>query len=256
MNIIDIEKSVYSQNGEDGIIEFLVNRLNSSNKILLEIGCANGKQNNSSYLCDKFNYTGLVIDGKYSEQEYKSYTKQFSNPPKFLKMMIEPEMADIILKELNNKEPDFFSLDIDGIDYYITKELFDRGFRPKIIVVEYNSSFGPEKNITIKYERNFDRKKNKIRLGSRALHKKMDRSRNYYGTSIMAWKKFFSRLEYKFLTVESNGTNAFFINPKYIEIPDIETIYYKDNVGMKKIYGTWNELLPLYLKTFDLIQID
>ena len=52
---------------------------------------------------------------------------------------------------------DLFSLDIDGIDYWILKEL-PIGFC-KILVVEYNPYFGSEFKITVPNIKNFNRTK-------------------------------------------------------------------------------------------------
>lgn len=35
----------------------------------------------------------------------------------------------------------------------------------------------------------------------------------YYGVSIAGWKTFFNHYGYKFITVESNGVNGFFVDP-------------------------------------------
>jgi hypothetical protein len=39
------------------------------------------------------------------------------------------------------------------------------------------------------------------------------RSGLYYGASIAAWRVFFERHGYRFVTVDRSGTNAFFIDP-------------------------------------------
>jgi hypothetical protein len=95
-------------------------------------------------------------------------------------------------------DPDVFILDIDGIDFHIMKRVLELGYRPKIIVVEYNSAFGPEKAITIPYKPMFSRWE---------AHP----SGLFYGVSINAWHKLLSQFGYTFLSVESSGTNAFYV---------------------------------------------
>lgn len=73
--------------------------------------------------------------------------------------------------------PDLFSLDVDGNDYYLAKAVMKAGVRPKIFVVEYNSTFGPTKSIIIKYEEKFD-------------FLKAHESNLYFGISISGWKNF------------------------------------------------------------------
>ena len=107
--------------------------------------------------------------------------------------------------------PDIFSLDIDGNDYFIAEEIFSNGFRPKIFVVEYNSTFGPDDSLTIKPHDNFE---------YLSFHK----SGLYYGVSISAWKKLFLKNGYKFITVDSKGVNAFFVEPQYFNETFLENI--------------------------------
>ena len=104
------------------------------------------------------------------------------------------------LKELAAfNDPDLFSLDIDGIDYYVAERILACGFRPKIFVVEYNSAFGPEARKTIKYQSGFD-------------FNRAHPTRLYYGVSVAGWRRFFERRQYRFVTVDTNGVNAFFLD--------------------------------------------
>ena len=65
--------------------------------------------------------------------------------------MVTPENINLLEKYLFMKHIDVFSIDIDSIDFYVTKAFLDMGFRPKIIVAEYNSVFGPDASITVNY---------------------------------------------------------------------------------------------------------
>ena len=49
-NINEHEFSNFSQNGEDGIIEFLSSKISNNDKYFVEIGCGNGLENNSTNL--------------------------------------------------------------------------------------------------------------------------------------------------------------------------------------------------------------
>jgi hypothetical protein len=91
-------------------------------------------------------------------------------------------------------------IDIDGIDFHVLESVLSLGYRPKIIVVEYNSAFGPEQAITVPNEPRFER----FRAHPTGL---------YYGASVAAWRSLLESHEYRFVTVESSGTNAFFVDP-------------------------------------------
>lgn len=191
------EFSGFSQNGEDGIIDYLISNLNNSNKHFLEIGSGNGLENNSSYLAHIKKFSGTQIEGNKSSFEDANLIKPWlvNN----LNCFVNKENIVEISKNIIFKNPDLFSIDIDGMDYYITKLILESYLKPKIIVVEYNSAFGPDKAITIPYNDSFDMFKTAYPY-------------LYYGVSIGGWKKLLSNFGYSFLTVETNGVNAFFVN--------------------------------------------
>ena len=121
-------------------------------------------------------------------------------------------------------DPDVFSLDIDGNDYYIAQAILKEGFRPKIFVVEYNSVYGPEQSLTIQYQENF------VFTQAHPTHL-------CYGVSIAGWRNFFAAHDYRFVTVDRNGVNAFFVDPSYFEthfLNGIEPLNFAENVSQYK----------------------
>lgn len=125
------------------------------------------------------------------------------------------------MKRCPYRDPDVFILDIDGIDYSILEAVLSLGFAPKLIAVEYNSAFGPERAITVPYDSHFSR---------RSAHP----SRLYYGASIAAWRALLGRNGYRFVTVDSNGVNAFFIRPEGFPAgfsEGLEGLAFQDNLS-------------------------
>jgi len=61
--LADVEFRVYSQFGEDGIIDWLVETLGLTNKTFVEFGVENYREANTRFLLVNRNWTGLVIDG-------------------------------------------------------------------------------------------------------------------------------------------------------------------------------------------------
>jgi len=191
----------FSQNGEDGVLDVLRKRLSSSNRYFVEIGAADGMQNNSSWLVVAEQYNGLMIDGNPQLMEHARRTVQnYSIGVECINMFVGVHNVGELLALAQYSTPDVFSLDIDSIDYYIAKAIMDGGFRPKIFVVEYNSVYGPERSVTIPYQENFD------------FHRAHP-TQLYYGVSIAAWRKFFAGHGYRFVTVDQKGVNAFFVDP-------------------------------------------
>lgn len=214
------EFSGFSQNGEDGIIDFLSTLIREPNRYFIEIGAADGLENNSAYLALVRKYNGLMVEGN----RFKSvFARSLLQPQclgvEFRDLYVNARTAPQLVESARHSDPDFFSLDIDGIDYYVAESLFTSGLRPKIACVEYNSAFGPELSVTIPFHSEFD--------FSRAHP-----TRLYYGVSLSGWQTFFRQRGYEFVTVDSNGVNAFFVDPDAVEsdeLRDIQRLDWREN---------------------------
>ena len=197
------EFSGFSQNGEDGILDILRSNLLKNNRYFIEIGSADGIENNSAWLIVAEKYHGLMIDGNARlVSRANRVISPFSIGVKSHAIFVNKETVPVIKNLALHLDPDVFSLDIDGNDYYIAREILNCGIRPKIFVVEYNSAFGPDLSLTIEYESTF-------------FFEKAHKTHLYYGVSISGWKNFFSEFGYHFVTVDQNGVNGFFVDPKY-----------------------------------------
>lgn len=199
---ISWEYSGFSQNGEDGIIEFLLENLIETNHYFIEIGSADGIDCNSLWHIITKKYGGIQIEASSKlSSTAKRMTGHFAHNLKFKAKYVTVENISNLLSDSWFQDPDFLSVDVDSIDFYLIKEIFNLHYRPKIVIVEYNSVFGPSISATVNYEE--------------ALSYPSDGSPEnyYYGASIQGWKNFFTEFGYKFITVDSNGVNAFFVNP-------------------------------------------
>ncbi|WP_321777749.1 hypothetical protein [Sulfurimonas sp.] len=63
LNIQDAEFKVFSQWGEDGIIQYLINKLPIKNKVFIEFGVEDYTESNTRFLLENDNWSGLVMDG-------------------------------------------------------------------------------------------------------------------------------------------------------------------------------------------------
>lgn len=195
------EFSGFSQNGEDGILEVLRNQLISNNRYFIEIGTADGVENNSTWMLMVEKYNGIMIEGNPKLVERAKRTVVgLSIGAECINMFVNKENIPALKSLAFYSDPDVFSLDIDGNDYYIAQAILDGGFRPKIFVVEYNSVYGPERSMTIEYQDNF-------------VFTKAHPTQLYYGVSISGWRNFFEHYGYRFVTVDRNGVNGFFVDP-------------------------------------------
>ena len=195
------EFTAFSQNGEDGIIDYLCGRILRPNRYFVEIGASNGLENNTTWLAMARRYGGLMIDGDPAKvAECRQTFGSLNGPVAFVALMVNRESGAEIERLALYPNPDVFSLDIDGFDYFVASALLDRGFRPKIFIVEYNSAFGPERSVTIPYQEPFNRHR---------AHP----SGYYYGVSVTGLRNLLVRHGYRFITVDQNGVNAFFADP-------------------------------------------
>lgn len=214
------EFSGFSQNGEDGIIDVLKSALLHSNLFFFEIGSADGVQNNTSWLLTTGQYNGLLVEGNKQMSEKSRRLLSDSNiASRFESRFVTRENVGELLSLCSHRDPDLFSLDIDGNDYYVAHALFNRGLRPKIVVVEYNSAFGPDRSVTIPYTPDFN-------------YRKAHPKQLYYGVSLRAWQKFLAGIGYRFVTVDRNGVNAFFVDPTQYQpgfLEDIVPLAYAEN---------------------------
>ena len=195
------EFSGFSQNGEDGILDVLRGQLGSTNRYFTEIGAGSGIENNTTWLAVAEKQNGLMIEGDARRAARAARLIGSVNlGVECRHLFVVPGIAGQIASLALQQDPDVLSVDIDGCDYYVVEALLDAGLRPRILVVEYNSVFGPERSATIEYQEAFD-------LAS--AHP----TQLYYGVSIAGWRTCLEKRGYRFVTVERNGVNAFFVDP-------------------------------------------
>lgn len=220
------EFSGFSQNGEDGIIELLCTQLKHQDKTFLEIGSADGLENNTAWLGVARKYSGIMVEGSQPLSDFsKKIMARLNLGVQCVNEMITKENAHHLLAQLPSLEPDVFSIDIDGNDYYITQLLMQKGLRPKIIAVEYNSAFGPEQPLTVSYQQG----------DAISIHE----SGLYYGVSIQAWQRYFASQNYRFISVDTRGVNAFFVRPDCFDsafLDGIKPLAFKENFFQRQTF--------------------
>jgi hypothetical protein len=214
------EASGMSQNGEDGIIDYLTQQVRNPNRYFVEIGASDGTENNSSWLAVVRRWRGLMVEGNRGKADYCRYIMGgLAIGVEVDSRFVTCETIADLSSRFAMSDPDFFSIDIDGIDWHIASSLLKNGFRPKVFAVEYNSCFGPERSLTIPYKPDF----NFSQAHSTQL---------YYGVAIQAWRGLLSGYGYQFVTVETNGVNAFFVRPDAMVmdmLTDIKTRDFEEN---------------------------
>lgn len=146
------EYQVYSQNGEDGIIETIFDRIGTTNRVFVEIGVQDGLETNSTWQLLK-GWHGYWLEG--NPESVAAINDKFSGPIgkqqlKVQQGFITAENVEVILQENGvPKEFDMLSIDIDGNDYWVWKAI--EKFNPRVVVIEYNALFRSNVRWVMKY---------------------------------------------------------------------------------------------------------
>lgn len=200
-NLADTEFSVFSQFGDDGIIQYLVNKMEPGQEFFVEFGVENYLESNTRFLMENNNWSGLVIDGS---KENISFIKKQQFYWKYDLTAVHAFItAENINGLLNNIPSDIglLHIDIDGNDYWVWKAV--DVIKPEIVIVEYNSVFGSNRAITVPYFPDFNRTHHHY-------------SNLYAGSSLMALCDLGDEKGYYFIGSNSAGNNAYFIKKEKI----------------------------------------
>jgi len=187
--IPDHERLVFSQHGEDGVIEYIFDNIGAKEKRYVEFGTENGSQCNTRNLWLNHGWDGLLLDGSGNASDGRVIHHH---------IILAENIVEIFQKYNVNKRVDLQSIDIDMNDLYVQKEIWDAGYRPRVVVCEYNRNFAIDESFSIKYNKtNFWDPQNPTA---------------FFGVSALAWKRFANKYGYSLVHLEKNGVNAFFVH--------------------------------------------
>jgi hypothetical protein len=69
INLSEYERKVFSQNGEDGVLNAIFDAIGETNKYYVEFGTGNGDECNTRYLKNYRNWNGLLMDVEYEDRK-------------------------------------------------------------------------------------------------------------------------------------------------------------------------------------------
>jgi hypothetical protein len=202
----DFEFRTYSQWGEDGLIQFLIDHIVIQHKCFVEFGVENYTQSNTRFLLKNNNWSGLIMDASADNIQFIQHDLLYwQYNLKAIETFITPNNINTLL-ETHHMTGDIglLSIDIDGNDYWVWQAITVA--QPIIVIAEYNARFGPFDAVTIPYQEDFTRS---------AAHYSMI----YYGASLKALCDLAETKGYDLVGCNSAGNNAFFVRKDYR--PDI-----------------------------------
>ncbi len=221
----------YSQAGQDGLVEFVFQNIGTTNKFCVEFGFntdpSGGRDgSNTARLVFEDGWEALLLDG-YAEGDPAI---------NFHKQLLTYENIGPVFKKYNvPTEPDYVSIDVDGIDLWLLKGILEAGYRPRLISVEYNCAFPPGIMATLKNE---------------IHHWENDA---VYGASLSALSNVAQEFGYKLVVIES-GLDLFFlrndlgegqIDPGQIKLCCGFRIHNVPTAERKKLMVSYPSLEPL-----------
>jgi hypothetical protein len=194
----DYEFKVFSQWGEDGIIQRLIDVVKLEDRTFIEFGVEDFYESNCRYLMMNDNFRGFVMDG--SEDNAAACKKSYFYWKHELTMrqaFITRDNVNELLAE-SGFGPDLaiLSIDLDGVDYWVTEAI--RGYTPRILIHEYNALLGGTRKISVPYDPAFQR-------GEKHF------SHLYWGASLGALTHLANQRGYTLVGTNSARCNAFYV---------------------------------------------
>ncbi len=196
--INDYEFKAFSQWGEDGIIQYLINNLDIKHRSFIEFGVEDFFESNCRFLMINDFWSGFVIDGSQGNiDKIKASYYIFKHPLQTKCSFITKDNICSLLEESGfPKDLGILSVDIDGIDYFVFESL--EAWKPAIYIFEYNSLFGKDLPLSVPYDAGFQRTQKHY-------------SNIYWGASLAAFDQLAVKRGYSIVGVNKAGSNAFYV---------------------------------------------
>lgn len=199
------ERSVYSQGGQDGVLEAIFKQIGEGGKMFFEAGARDGVEcSNTANLRINKGWSGDLFDW----EEFNEIVRKWH--------ITAENINDIVLMP----EYDLFSLDIDGNDFWVWQSL---NVGQRVVCIEYNSKFENNESYAIEYNPNH----------------KWDGD-DYYSASLLALKKLGARKGYTLVYVVDRFDAIFIrrdlISP-YYAVPSLDELLPQPIIAFDKISG-------------------
>lgn len=197
-SIAEVEFKVFSQFGDDGIVQWLINNINVGEKTFIEFGVQDYRESNTRFLMMNNNWSGMVMDGSRKNiNRIKSSSYYWKHDLRAKCLFVNKDnVNEALLSSGFGTEVGVLHVDVDGMDYWLWSHI--DSVSPKIAIIEYNSLFGPDRLITVPYAEDFNRT---------AAHY----CNLYFGSSLRALCYVSQEKGYAFVGCNSAGNNAYFV---------------------------------------------
>ncbi len=204
------EFRVFSQFGEDGIIQFLVGHVRIEREIFVEFGVEDYRESNTRFLLVHDDWRGLIVDAAPAHEKFvRSSGLAWRHDVTATTAFVDRDnVNDIIAAAGIGGDIGLLSIDLDGNDYWIFEAV--EVVSPRVVVVEYNSVFGTDAAVTVPYDAAFVRAEKHW-------------SWLYWGASLAALTRVANTKGYALVAGNRSGNNAFYVRRDVLgDIPERE----------------------------------
>lgn len=220
------EYSLFSQNGEDGILRHVFAEIGFTTRQFVEFGFSTN-QNNALRLVLHERFGGLFLDA--SDWQVDRFNRAarslgIDSTRAVRRFLTRESLEPTLLNEGVPAEIDLLSIDVDGNDFWFW-EAIER-VTARVVVVEYNAALGPDLSLTMPY--------------AEAGRPADDSSHHfaYFGASLAALVRLGRRKRMSLVGCDASGTNAFFVRDDCLT-PHLRPIdaseAFRPNTGLLRI---------------------
>jgi predicted O-methyltransferase YrrM len=188
----DHAQNIYSQFGEDGMLEKIFELIGVESRLCIEFGAWDGFHLSNTANLWSNGWKGVLIEGNRKRYELlKQNVAEYGCT--CIHAFVEREGGNSLEALLQNEgieeEADLLSIDIDGNDYYILESL--EKIRPRVVICEYNPTIPAELELRAEYG-------------------------NYFGCSAKSLEMLAGEKGYALVAITQ--TNCIFVLEKYKEL--------------------------------------
>ena len=139
--LLDHKRDEYSQTGEDGVIERILEELPERDNWCVEFGAWDGLHlTNTRHLIESKGFSAVLIEA--SEKRFKDLRSNYSHNDQvypingFVGFEAHDNLDQILSATPIPNNFDLLSIDIDGNDYHVWNAVSK--YKPKVVVIEFN----------------------------------------------------------------------------------------------------------------------
>lgn len=179
---------------EEGLMEHILSVVAPKQRFCIEFGAYNA---HTRRLIDMHGFGALLLEG--DPDMVAALRAKFAGNDKVRvqqAFITRDNIEQLFAENGVPEEPYFMLIDIDGNDYHVWKAI--RNYRPAVVCIEFNASYGPDENFVIDYREDFVWQRD-----------------DYFGASIKPMVELGKSKGYELIHCTSGGDNLFFVRREY-----------------------------------------